>query len=182
VTFRHLDLEAAERELVGACIRHVWALERCAERFPDGGVRCLRSRPELRAIVGVLAVLYERGDYADPEANEQRLAVILAGASQDRSPEAWLDYLDELYTPWVANPEYVDGLLDAILGAYRLQDEAVEATDRYLHQNPLAVDQGLQDAVFLRMREAIIRAREQRFAKPAETKVASKGTTGVFKR
>lgn len=126
--FRDLDYGAAEGQLTGAAVRHSWALQRCLERLPYQPFRSVDAL-ELHRLFYTVAGWYGRGAY-DEALNEERLAAAFGYA-------AWLD---DMWVPWTAIPEYVDRLIDALLEAYRLEDAQLAAIEARALHAPLAVD------------------------------------------
>lgn len=142
-TFTHLSLREAEDQLAGACVRHPYAVEFCIDTLPDDAFRNSR---ENRAIVYLLLHWWEDGTY-DRETNEDRLSEVLSRIDPlKRDDWWWRDYLDALWTPWVAVPLYAHGLTEAVAEAYRLKDAALSSTKRWLHSNPLQAEEWIKEA------------------------------------
>lgn len=170
-TFRELTLLDAERQLVGRCITDRAAVQASLEVLP---LDCWRSEQgqDLARIFYALAGRLARGAY-DSETNEDDLAVGLAIFDTSRDLEDWTHYLDGLWCPWTAVPEYLAGIVSALVDAYALHDGAVQAFRAYLEANPLTVSSDMEDDIYHRLRDVVVRRREMRFRKNVPEAVAS---------
>lgn len=154
VKFPDVDLQAAEEQLVGASFDHEHAMRACLHRLPLRPFRSVHAE-DLHLIFYAAAALFDRGEY-DGATNRDRLMLDMAKAGYG-DIAAWLDDDYALWSPWCAAPEYVDALLDALLGSYRLYDDHVRATKAYLEENPLAITPAVTDRYFAELGPALAR-------------------------
>lgn len=161
LTFTHLTLADVESQLVGRCMTDEACLKLCLETLP---LDCWRSEQgqDLARVFYALAGRLERGAY-NPATNEDELAVALAAYDKQGDAAYWRAYLEELWSPWMAMPTYLVGVLDVVTQAYRLTDNAAAAVRAMLQENPICADVGLEDDLWYRVRESVVARRAMRY-------------------
>jgi hypothetical protein len=153
-----------EQRLVGACVHNGELLRLIGERIPNEGIGFIRTAPELRAILGVLFIWHDRGEY-DNRTNEGRLIELLARVDrQDRDGRWWADYLEGIWCgETMANLPYCEALLAELQAKYGRHD-AFEHS--YLDLNEHGeVDDWLSDAMYQRLGQAIARRKNKEKAR-----------------
>ena len=173
-TFHHLTLREAEGQLIGRCLTDIALLKTCLRELPQD---CWRTDQTYSVIFFGLAGMMARGAY-DPATNEARMAHALACAEWVRQEWSrgqpvpayvlmdWRLYLEDLYEPSMASDEVACALLADVIEAYRLQDEEVAAIRANRYKSPFAPTDDAQDAIFLRLKDAVLSERAQRMARP----------------
>lgn len=165
--FLHLTLREAEDQLVGACVRHPFAIDFALEMLPETAIRTGREK---RAVLGMLLRWDALGEY-DAATNEERLIDLFGKVDkqpgQDR--DWWIIFLDSLWVPWTAVPKYAHDLCAAVAEHYRLNDASVIAARRMIYENPLQVDDWIKDIIGPAL-------------PPSARKQPERGTLDAFKR
>lgn len=132
MNYRHLTLLAAERELVGACLDHVEALETACRLLPTDPYRSSEAY-HLGRIFYALLGMRERGAY-DPLTNRDQLASLFP------DPRESAGYLDGLWSGHGLFPWYVEGLCKAISDHHALLERAASAVKSWHYANPLSIE------------------------------------------
>lgn len=159
--FKDIGLAQAEGSLVHHCMGDEAFLRRslnclAVDNFVSGDVR-----DAFYLLSGWLA-----NSTYEPETNEERLAESLASLHHDESALSdsswWEDWLDALWSPWMAIDAYRADLLKAVADAHRLRDNARAAYAAVVDENPLQIDPALDDALYEHLREGVVTRRQER--------------------
>lgn len=169
VVIPYMSLREAEEQLVAAVLDHGHALDLVLDA--PAAFDHLRSENgrDLTLVLNAVLGLEARGLYK-PRRCRSALATGATAVGYDAAFVAWLD---ELWCPWAAVPEYVAALLDTLCAAYRLQDDAYSASRRLLDA-PFGAAAALEEDIWLRLRPVLEKRRLARLlpsARPARRDV-----------
>lgn len=126
------SLREAEETLVARCTTDPACLRLCLSVLPEHPFRSM-SAIELGQAFYLLAGWLAQGTYSESR-NETRLAYAFAEIETkngyEQGPLSYAGMLEQWWhgwTPWTVAPEEVRALLDSVVLAYRLDDEALGA-------------------------------------------------------
>lgn len=178
ITFRDITLREAEGQLVHRCLTDEALLKTALHELP---IDCWRTDNAFSVIFYGLAGMSLRGAY-DAETNEEYMAYAMAclewtkDASHRKGEPVppwvvydWQLFLQDLWDGNTAVAEVSTALLADIIEKYRRQDEAIAAIRRDLYDSPFSTDEDAADAVYERLRQAVLNDRAQRLARPTAT-------------
>jgi hypothetical protein len=189
IDVRHVTQRRALESLVDRCMDSEDTLWLCLTVLtPDYFARDYDLRIAFYALVGRLA----RGAY-DPAKNRDDLVDGFAALDMrdddtlDRASARWHWYtvLDDWYDPCTVVMDYVNTLLQGLSDMHEIETTtALVYRDHFAHA-PLAVDEWFEDAVWDRIREAVLARRSLRFAKavpPIPRQHGDKDWEGILAR
>jgi hypothetical protein len=170
---RHIPPRRALEGLVERCIERDDVLVRCLEKLtPEVFARDYDLRIAFYSLAGKLA----KGTY-DPKTNRRKLveglaALDLAAYDEDATGGAveayrhfWEITFDDWYDPFTVVGDYVDAVLDALVDMDEIEANVATVLRDGFAYAPLAVDQTVDDAVWDRIRSAVMGRRALRYGK-----------------
>lgn len=179
LSFRDYTLREAEGALVHRCLTDEALLKTALHEMPHD---CLRTDSAFSLIFYSLYGMCMRGVY-DSETNEDYMAFALAALEwrgkdlkahrgeplPELLIEDWRRFVADLWDGNTAMPEVSTALIADLVEEYRRQDEKVRSIREGVFYGPFAVDADEANAVYLRLRHAVLNERAQRLARPIAT-------------